>query len=452
MPAHWGYRGRPPGEGDGVRVMRILHTSDWHLGHTFCERSRAEEQGFFLDWLLGALDEHEVDVLVVAGDIFDITSPPAEALALYYGFLARLNAAAQARARTRGRTLRAVLVGGNHDSASRLAAPAEVLEALAVTVVGGHDPARASHPLGDPAGLLVPVPGPSGDVELVIAAVPFLHEFRLGVRSFEAPESELQTEMRAAFHAVYTRLADKAEASFPGVPLMATGHLTCLGREGERTTDDDAVPQEIHRVGSLGALLPSIFDERFRYVALGHIHRGFAVDEARRVHYSGTPVQVSAVEPASSRRVLLVDIDRDSVKANGIPVPQRRRLVRLQGSLYDVMASLQGVRAGMNELPPYVVASVALREPHPRAEEDILRAAEALRPGGPCVLEVRTHVAASGALTGEALRVPAKDTRELTPEEAFLFAWRLRYPGAEEPSPAIMQRFRSLLGGVEAAS
>lgn len=445
-----GVRVRAVRERERAFDMRILHTSDWHLGHTFCERSRTEEQGFFLDWLLRALDEHAVDVLVVAGDVFDIANPPAEALALYYGFLARLNAAAQARARATGRRLRAVIVGGNHDSASRLDAPSDVLEALDVTVVGGHDPARDVLPLGDAAGLLVPITGPSGGVELVVAAVPYLHEFRIGVRSFDAEAAALRSAMKSAFREVYTRLADKAQAAFPGVPLVATGHLTCLPSEGALTTAEDAIPLEINRVGTLGALGPSVFDERYAYVALGHIHRGFAVDDARRIHYSGTPVQVSPVEPASSRRVLLVDIDASAVKTQGIPVPQRRRLVRLDGTLAEVIAAVKAARPGEGELPPYLVASVQLREPNPRADDEVRGAVKGLGDLAPIVVDVFTQtVAAEGE--GPVL-IPTKDVRELAPTEAFLFAWRLKYPGSEGPPPEILRRFQSLLGNAEVGS
>ena len=244
--------------------MRVLHTSDWHLGHTFCDRSRADEQAFFLRWLRSTIEENDIDALVVAGDIFDTTNPPAEALSAYYGFLASLNP--MGLARPSGRKLRAIVVGGNHDSPARLTAPRDILDAIDVTVVGGHDPARESVFLGDAAGVLVPLKGPSGEVELVVAAVPFLHDSSLGVRGIDGAEDEVRAQMARAFREVYTRLADKAQAAFPGVPIMATGHLTCLASEGAFPTEEDAVPRPIHRVGSIGALGPGVFDERLRYV------------------------------------------------------------------------------------------------------------------------------------------------------------------------------------------
>ena len=105
----------------------LLHTSDWHLGARIAEHSRLPEQRLFLDWLLGALRDGAYDALIVAGDIFDQANPPVEARALYYSFLARLHAETRATA---------IIVAGNHDSAPMLDAPADLLRALRIRVVG----------------------------------------------------------------------------------------------------------------------------------------------------------------------------------------------------------------------------------------------------------------------------------------------------------------------------
>ncbi|NPC81309.1 exonuclease subunit SbcD, partial [Pyxidicoccus fallax] len=95
--------------------MRLLHTSDWHLGHTLYDVSREAEHAAFLDWLLETLEAESVDALLVAGDIFDTANPSAEAQAAWYHFVAR--------ARRRLPRLDVVVIGGNHDSAARLDAP-----------------------------------------------------------------------------------------------------------------------------------------------------------------------------------------------------------------------------------------------------------------------------------------------------------------------------------------
>jgi exonuclease SbcD len=146
--------------------MRLLHTADWHLGCTLGQAnlSRTAEHAAFLDWLVETLREQRVDVLLVAGDIFDQTQPRADAQEIYFRFLARAAAIEGLR--------RIVVVGGNHDSASRMDAPDDVLKALGITVVGGYS--RTT----DVERYLVPITADDGSVPLVVVAVPYVHAWR----------------------------------------------------------------------------------------------------------------------------------------------------------------------------------------------------------------------------------------------------------------------------------
>lgn len=419
--------------------MRLLHTSDWHLGHAFCDQSRAREQGDFLDWLLATIEEREVDALIVAGDVFDSPAASNEAFELYYRFLARLSTLG-GRTRSGGRRT-AVVVGGNHDSPGRLDAPREVLTSLSTHVVGGYDAARAGT-LAEPTGVLVPLAAGDGQVGAVVAAVPFLNDWRIGVRGFEASGEEQLRSMHERFRDVYATLADKAAARFPGVPLVATGHLTCLPSAGQKVSEEDAVPVEINRVGTLGAMDPGIFDVRFAYVALGHIHRGFAVGSGGRVHYSGSPIQVSVAESPASRRVLLVDLEGGEARVEPLAVPTTRRLLALRGSLDEVVAGLQHLSVPEGELPPYVSARVTLRAPEPRVAELVREAASRNAACAPLVVDVQAQIQRAGE--GGAPRAIA-DARRVTPEEAFLFAWRARYGADAAPSAPVLQRFLSVV-------
>src|SRR5688572_7407237 len=143
--------------------MRLLHTSDWHLGHTLYDTSREAEHAAFLEWLLDTLEAHKVDALLVAGDIFDTANPSAEAQASWYRFVAQ--------ARIRCPKLDVVVIGGNHDSAARLDAPDPLFAALDVRVVGGLPKARGSVDLER---LLVPLKNAQGKVGAWVAAVPYL--------------------------------------------------------------------------------------------------------------------------------------------------------------------------------------------------------------------------------------------------------------------------------------
>lgn len=118
--------------------MRLLHTSDWHLGQEFHEHPRDHEHEAFLGWLADALEEHRIDALIVAGDIYDSQNPPIAAQKQLYRFIAGI--------RGRMPKLDIVLVGGNHDSAGRLEAPGPLLEPLGVRVVGSLARAAESLP------------------------------------------------------------------------------------------------------------------------------------------------------------------------------------------------------------------------------------------------------------------------------------------------------------------
>ncbi|MBM4359430.1 MAG: exonuclease subunit SbcD [Deltaproteobacteria bacterium] len=421
--------------------MRILHTSDWHLGVTFCDRSRADAQRHFLDWLLATVEARAIDAVVIAGDVFDTANPTAEALALYYGFLADL-ARLDARTSTGGRRT-AIIVGGNHDSATRLDAPREALRALDVHVVGGHDPSRLGRDDADPCGVLVPLRDARGEVRLVVAAVPYLNDWRIGVRGFDVDAAQQLTSMHEAFGRVYAELAAKSEALFPGVARMATGHLTCLAERGARTTEADAVPLEINRVGTLGSMAPSIFGESYRYVALGHIHRGFPVDSAGRIRYSGTPVQVSATENADDRKVLVVSFDGDATHVEALFVPVRRRLVRLSGSADAILDALAELRVPEGELPPYVTVDLELPAPEPLAEERLLARVTTTLRGKVEIVKVRGLLLRSGdSPTAEARRALLV---ELTPEAVLRHAWKSKFGANAVPPDAVLERFRLLV-------
>lgn len=108
--------------------MKILHTADWHLGKKLYKQDLQEEQKLFLEWLLEHIEQEKIDILLVAGDIFDLANPPTEARALYYWFLSKLANKCQI-----------VITGGNHDSAQMLDAPKELLDLLSIKVIGSAE-------------------------------------------------------------------------------------------------------------------------------------------------------------------------------------------------------------------------------------------------------------------------------------------------------------------------
>ena len=384
-------------ERDDGDPMRLLHTSDWHLGISHGTTSRAPDHDLVLAAIARLVEEDAVDALVIAGDVFDTMQPPAEAQARWFGFLAAI---------ARTGLPQVVVIGGNHDSASRLDAPAEVLRALNVHVVGGI-PSEASWER-----CVVPLVDRRGAVGAVALAVPYVHEFRLGVRTTDLDTASVRAAFTERFAELYRVLADRAQAAYPGVPIVATGHLTL----GAATRDD--YPQEIHQVGMIDGLPASILDPRIQYAALGHIHRSYPVDAARRAWYSGSPLAMSLPEAKVARRVLRVDLDPDPA---GLPVvtpielPTPRPLIELRGAPDAVIAAIRGLR-WTEPLPPLLFCRVITDDP-PRDLAVRLDATVAARREGerPIVAELRFERATP--LPDEA--GPPPDLRDLDPRGVF---------------------------------
>lgn len=408
--------------------MRILHTSDWHLGANSGAVSRGPDHDLFLAWLTGQIEEQQADALVVAGDIFDSMQPSAEAQARYFRFLGGLRATGLRQV---------VVVGGNHDSAARLDAPRELLAALDIHVVGGL------LDLADPAArYLVPLSVRGGGVAAVCLAVPYVNEFRLGVRTTDLDHTAVRVAFAARFSALYTRLADEARTRWPGVPLLATGHLTL----GSARRED--YPQEIHQVGRIESLPDSVLDQRLQYVALGHIHRPYPV-AGGRAWYSGSPVALTLPEAAVPRRILRVDLAADPEgRAEVAPllVPAFRALRTLEASPDGLLAQVCAL-AWEDPLPPLLYGR-ALSDGHDPLLHGRLLEALAIFPDDrrPALVELREILAGQPQEPAEASPV---DLRELSPEEVFATLCRARGIGDTE---ALTAAFTALLGAGESTA
>jgi exonuclease SbcD len=324
--------------------MRILHTSDWHLGHRLCEHDRQEEHERFLNWLIGQLKELSVDVLIVAGDIFDIPYPPNFALAEYYNFLRRIP-------ETPCRHM--VVIGGNHDAVSTLNAPRELLKFFRIDVIGGAEEELARE--------IVPVVGESGQLQALIAAVPFLRDRDIkkavAGETYEAKEKAIVNGIINHYFGVKEKALEFLERTGSlKVPLIAVGHLYaagCLKTDSER---------DIY-IGNLGKVAAEAFPPEFDYVALGHLHRAQAVNSDERIQYSGSPLPLSFSEAGTTKTVHLVEFN-PHLCVTHVKVPLVRRLVRLQGSIAKIQEMLQALSepSVREELTPW--AEVVVEAQH----------------------------------------------------------------------------------------
>lgn len=312
--------------------MKILHTSDWHLGRTLYGRKRYEEFEAFLAWLAETIREREIDALLVAGDVFDTSTPSNRAQELYYRFLCRVVAS---------HCRHVVVIAGNHDSPSFLNAPKELLKALNVHVVG-----NASDCLEDEVLVLR---NAQDAPELIVCAVPYLRD--RDIRTAEAGESVEDKERKLtdgirAHYAAVTALAEQKRAEFGGdIPVVGMGHLFTAGGQ---TVDGDGV-RELY-VGSLAHVTAQSFPASFDYLALGHLHIPQMVSGTATMRYSGSPLPMGFGEAKQQKSVVLVDFypqmaqmnadkvdgDRQKAHISLIDVPVFQKLEHVKGDWDDI--------------------------------------------------------------------------------------------------------------------
>ena len=402
--------------------MKILHTSDWHLGATFEGIGREEDHKYFLSWLIPFLKEQEIVVLIIAGDLFDQTQPSAEAQKIYYQFLLSISQNTDVK--------KVIIVGGNHDSPTRLDAPAELLKLLDVFIVGG-----ISVEGKDLSRYLCSLKNEQSDVELVVAAVPFIHEYRLGVRTSMHNESEIHSLFKEKIQNFYFDLANAAEQIAQGAPIIATGHMACRGSEL-----DDA-PQEIHMIGTMGGLPSAIFDSRYSYIALGHIHRAYRVEQSN-AYYSGSPIPLSIKESNYPRYVQLISYEKGSKAktVQKIEVPVLRKILEVKSNLEQIHSILLNI-SWQTPMPPILAISVQVNTYHSGLDlelKNILK--NKFQDASPIIAYIRQIPAKSdnNVLTSK----EAFSLKELTPEQVFL---KMCDTYNEIVDENLLQAFRSLL-------
>ena len=295
--------------------MKILHTADWHIGKILHKQELYEELALFFDWLEAYILEEKIDVLLVAGDIFDMANPSNKDTKLYYTFLQRLSRTA----------VRTIITGGNHDSVSLLNAAADLLTELNITVVGGvPDDFNAQ---------LVPIYDKNKKLECVVLAVPFLRDrdLRLSVSADQA--NEKQEIIPIAIKQHYDRLVSSARDQYGNIPLIAMGHLFM---QGSMISDSE---REIH-VGNLGGLDCKLISSEISYMALGHIHKPQRIDKKDHVRYSGSPIYLDFSEVKYEKMVVQVELSENILNIKPIPIPKFRNLLRVKGSLSDISKQL----------------------------------------------------------------------------------------------------------------
>lgn len=309
--------------------MKILHTSDWHLGRSLYGRTRYDEFSQFLNWLGTTIEEKSIDVLLVAGDVFDTCTPNNRAQGLYYRFLCRVSESC---------CRYVVIIAGNHDSPSFLTAPKELLRTLNVYIVG----AKANN-IEDEVIVVQRTELP----EAIICAVPYLRD--KDIRTVSPGESidDKNAKLIEGLKNHYANVCSIAEqkqldfqkAGYTDVPIIAMGHLFTAGAE---TTDEDGV-RELY-VGSLAHVGKEAFPSSIDYLALGHLHIPQRVGGTEHIRYSGSPLPMGYGEATQKKQVLLIDFNNSSPNIQEIQVPCFQQLVRIVGSLDEIHTKIEALK------------------------------------------------------------------------------------------------------------
>ncbi len=373
--------------------MRIIHTSDWHIGRRFERESLEDDQLAFLAWLATQVTELGVDLVLVAGDIYDRSQPAEDAVGVLDQGLDGL--------RTAGAEV--VLVPGNHDSARRLGF-GSARQALG----GVHVFADDQHP---------PVPWVfgHGDSRVAIVAVPFLDPYAV-----PAPGPATDGSPRARTHEhVLADAVDQARALLDPddpMPSICVAHAYVSGCE-------ESDSERVLSIGGTDRVDPSVF-AGFDYVALGHLHRPQRVAKDDTVAYSGSPLPYSFSED-HPKSVRLLDVDATGVTdVRTLTVPVGRPVVTLTGSLDQLLTDPSHDR----HLDHWVAA---------RLTDETVRTQpmERLRARFPYAVHLR-YAPAGGGPSGSVSGGPAGTRFEEQPKQdvivEFLTELRGRRPGVSE--------------------
>lgn len=297
--------------------LKILHTSDWHLGQKFMGKSREDEHKKFLKWLIDTINKYKVDVLIVAGDIFDTGTPPNYALELYYSFFAELKSTS---------CQDTIIIAGNHDSISTLKAPKNVLELLNVyTIASGEE---------DESILKI---HKDGSLAGIVCAVPFLRDSVIRKSIFGESMQDKETALRDGIKAHYQKvhnIAKNIQNSKP-IPIIATGHFTTVGT---KSSDSE---RDIY-IGNTLNISSDFLAPMFDYVALGHLHHAQKVGY-EHIRYSGSPIPLSFSEADSQKSVQLITFEGLDLKIEQINIPTYKKLYRIGGNKEQIISQLQNI-------------------------------------------------------------------------------------------------------------
>ena len=311
--------------------MKILHTSDWHLGQSFFTKSRKNEHAAFLKWLLQQVEVHQIDAIIVAGDVFDTGTPPSYARELYHAFIGELQ----------GMQCTLVVLGGNHDSVSVLNESKALLKYLNSHVIAST--------YGELSEQVITLNDRKGQPSAVLCAVPFIRPRDVLVseagQSGTDKRQALGDAIKQHYGALYNealslrasieeKQGEEGSKNSAAIPIIATGHLTALGVSQSESVRDIYI-------GTLEGFDAKGFPPA-DYIALGHIHRPQKVAKTEHIRYSGSPIPLSFDELNTQKQVVLITFESESTTPtiSTLPVPRFQAMEVIKGDLKAIEAAI----------------------------------------------------------------------------------------------------------------
>jgi len=335
--------------------MKLLHTADWHLGQRFLHHDRREEHDAVLDWLIETINREKIDVLIIAGDVFDVGNPPNYALKQYYDFLKKILSST---------CKNIIVVGGNHDSPSVLDAPKELLRSLNVQVVG-----RAVRDDGENIKIeeeIFELKDEYNQLIAVMAAIPYLRDRDLKYAVSGETANQRADSLKRGIHQHYDR-ARKEILKYKqyDIPIIATGHLFAVGG---KTSDSE---NDIH-IGNLGQVNSDHFPKEFDYVALGHLHRVQTVGDKNHIRYSGSLIPLNFNETKYEKVVLIADFSGASLRnVQKLKVPIFRKLLQFKGDFREIKQQVEQYDSRSHQKEAWAEVVLELDRSTPNLEQKI---------------------------------------------------------------------------------
>jgi DNA repair protein SbcD/Mre11 len=350
--------------------MRILHTSDWHLGQRFHDFERTLEHEAFLKWLIETLEEKAVDVLIVSGDVYDTANPSALSVKMLTRFIKE--------AHTVLPKLQMVITGGNHDSGSRLEGPKVLAEAFKAHIIGNLPIVPGADGfVVDWEQSIIPLKNSEDQVEALVGAIPFVRPADWSIFRQKAQEKyenqDYATCMQVLYEELYENMKLLQTKQEGECKLVAMGHLTMRGGSISGNSERRLV------IGGEESLSTDIFDEGFDYVALGHLHKAQRVGR-EHIRYCGSPLPLSYSEKDYNHQVVMLDTENwDEIEI--IKVPRKVDLISIPAKAMQKEDVLEAIANWQPEVElenpdehPYLIVPVKLDKPDSSLMVDIQNA------------------------------------------------------------------------------